>query len=647
MKKRILKTLSLLGASFVFLPLLSGCSTAEDNIETINLRVLNCEDYIGEDDIVPFWDEAEEESYAGVLEAFSAYEWEVNHKKVNVIYDTFDTNETMLSSLKTGKSTYDLICPSDYTIQKMMSLGMLEPFDEGALPNYDAYVSKYLLGKMKEIKAENGDGSGELHEINEYAKGYMWGTLGITYNPALVAKTAGISEEEVKYDMNDWNSLWDKKYKGIMSIKDSMRDTYSVGIMRLFDKEIREEMEASGYFTPGSYELKEDCYDDALANYSPKLATDFFNKCDEETVKKVEKVLLELKGNVFGFEVDSGKDDIVKGLVGMNLAWSGDAVYSLDRAEHEADQTLYYSVPKTGGNIWFDGWVMPKSDSLHKAEAQEFVDFLSHPAIATADMSSIGYTSFIAGDYVHDLIRQWYDPRSYAMYVYHDATNDPDSTWEDSDFVYDDEENIVFQDGTGVHPNGDDYGPFDMTGSSYEAAVVDGVAMSWEEYQEKYNSEVAESEDEEIEWTIVNLSYVFQDTLSEDVMDLYGNMLGEEPDTNPYYFYSDEYETIADPKGEGEDVVVGRQFFTQYVPQEFIPKLAAMNDYGANNKYVLTMWQNVKGNNLPLWGVIVFGIILLGALSLLGVSIVLKIEAKKIKVARRKEVANRIAVSKK
>ncbi len=203
---------------------------------------------------------------------------------------------------------------------------MLEPFDEGALPNYDAYVSKYLLGKMKEIKAENGDGSGELHEINEYAKGYMWGTLGITYNPALVAKTAGISEEEVKYDMNDWNSLWDKKYKGIMSIKDSMRDTYSVGIMRLFDKEIREEMEASGYFTPGSYELKEDCYDDALANYSPKLATDFFNKCDEETVKKVEKVLLELKGNVFGFEVDSGKDDIVKGLVGMNLAWSGDAV---------------------------------------------------------------------------------------------------------------------------------------------------------------------------------------------------------------------------------------------------------------------------------------------------------------------------------
>ena len=290
---------------------------------------------------------------------------------------------------------------------------------------------------------------------------------------------------------------------------------------------------------------------------------------------------------------------------------------------------------------------MPKSDSLHKEEAQEFVDFLSHPAIATADMDSIGYTSFIAGDYVHDLIRQWYDPRSYAMYVWHDASKDPGCTWEDSDFVYDENEELVYQDGSGIHPNGDDYGSFDMRGSTYEMAVVDGLSMSWEEYQAKYNEEVAENEDEELSWTTVNLSYVFEDTLSSEVMDLYDEELGTTPESNPYYFYSDQYETIEDPSGQGPDVVVGRQFFTQYVPEEFIPKLAAMNDYGANNKYVLTMWQNVKGNNLPLWGVIVFGIILLGALSLLGFSIVLKIEAKKIKVARRKEVANRIAVSKK
>lgn len=115
--QKLRKTSLFLGLSILCLASCSGASGGD----VINLRVLNCEDYIGD----------------GVLEAFEAWEKEKNHKNVKVIYDTFDTNETMLSSLKTGKSTYDLICPSDYTIQKMMSSGMLEPFDEEGTPNYD------------------------------------------------------------------------------------------------------------------------------------------------------------------------------------------------------------------------------------------------------------------------------------------------------------------------------------------------------------------------------------------------------------------------------------------------------------------------------------------------------------------------------
>ena len=115
MKRKALKKTSLfLGMALLSLASCSG--SAPDG--SINLRVLNCEDYIGD----------------GVLEAFEAWEKETNGKNVKVIYDTFDTNETMLSSLKTGKSTYDLICPSDYAIQKMMSSGMLEPFDGDGTP---------------------------------------------------------------------------------------------------------------------------------------------------------------------------------------------------------------------------------------------------------------------------------------------------------------------------------------------------------------------------------------------------------------------------------------------------------------------------------------------------------------------------------
>jgi hypothetical protein len=412
-----------------------------------------------------------------------------------------------------------------------------------------------------------------------------------------------------------------------------MRDTYSVGIMKLFDEEIEKNLQDSGYFEEGSYALKEGAFDEAAENYSP-LMGDIFNRADEKTVLDVEKVLLDLKGNVFGFEVDSGKDDMVKGMIGMNLAWSGDAVYSMDRGQNEAGNMIYYSIPKTGGNIWFDGWVMPKSDSLHKEEAQEFVDFLSNPDIASANMETIGYTSFIAGDTILDLIRSWYDPRAYAMYVWHDADG-ADETWEDSDFVYDENDELVYQDGTGVHENGDDYGELDMTGSTYEEAVVNGVAMSWEEYQTYYNENVAESEEDAIEWGVRNLTYMFEGTLEEFAVE----NPGDTPDTNPYLFYTDEIETIDSPYGDEYALTAGRQFFAQYPEEELIPKLAIMRDYGANNKYVLTMWQNVKGNNLPLWGAIVFGIILLSGVALIVVFLIGKVRWKRIKVARRKEAS--------
>lgn len=621
------KTFAFCALFLLLSPSLSACGGASSG-GVINLRVLNWEDYIGEYEVELDLDEdGEYEVYPDVLSAFEAYERIVNNKQVNVIYDTFDTNETMLSSLRTGKSTYDLICPSDYTIQKMMSQGMLEPFDADGTPNYDSSVSPYLQGQMDYITAD--DGEGNITPISEYSRGYMWGTLGILYNPGKISKDKGVDEDTVKFDMADWDSLWDERYHGEMSIKDSMRDTYSVGIMRLFDSEITSAIQGSGYYDD-NLDLKEgvdaNAVIDNITNESLFLKMDeIFNRSDRDTVASVEDVLLELKSNVFGFEVDSGKDDIVKGLIGMNLAWSGDAVYSMDRGENEADQTIYYSVPKTGGNIWFDGWVMPKSDSLHKAEAQEFVDFLSRPDIATANMDTIGYTSFIAGDDVLDLVRNWYDPRTYAMYVYHDATLDG-LTWEDSDFLYDDEGELVYQDGTGFH-DGSDFGSLDMTGSTYEQAVVNGTPMSWGEYQEYYNEHVAESEDDMLAWDVVDLTYMFKGTLSEETS------FGDTPDTNPYLFYTDELEEI---EQDGETVLAGRQFYAQYPPNYLIPKLAAMKDYGDNNRFVLTMWENVKGNNLPIWGVVVFGCVL-GVVLAFGIAaLVTKYRYRKLKVARRK-----------
>ena len=645
--KKIRKTSLFFGLSLLCLASCSG--TSADG--AINLRVLNCEDYIGD----------------GVLEAFEAWEKKEKGKNVKVIYDTFDTNETMLSSLKTGKSTYDLICPSDYTIQKMMSSGMLEPFDEGATPNYDKYVSPYLKKQLEKIEAD--DGSGSMKPIAEYSRGYMWGTLGVLYNPDKVASDKGLDPDEVKYDMSSWGSLWDSKYNLEMSVKDSMRDTYSVGIMKTYESDILQAMEESGCFDMDSLDLLEGKYDEALDTaednedaYTHKLS-EIFNRCDKSSVSAVEKTLMALKANVFGFEVDSGKDDIVKGLVGMNLAWSGDAVYSMDRGDNEGDNgdgiAIYYSIPRTGGNIWFDGWVMPKSSSLNKGVAQDFVDFLSLPDIAALGMDTIGYTSFVAGDTILGLIRQWYDPRTYEMFVYHNA-----ESWEDSDFVYDEsgspedekvyseegsyyyysedgpfydlDTGIMLKDGKGIdEETGDDRGAFSMVGSTYEEAVVDGAPMTWEKYIEMANRR-AESEEDELSWSIRDLTYMFEDTLENPPS---VEELGDTPGNNPYLFYSDEIETIESPYGDGKTIEVGRQFYAQYPDQNLIPKLSVMKDYGNNNKYVLSMWENVKGNNLPVWGVVVFSILLAVLLAVAISGFAIKMKYRKIKIARRKEIA--------
>ena len=101
--------------------------------------------------------------------------------------------------------------------------------------------------------------------------------------------------------------------------------------------------------------------------------------------------------------------------------------------------------------------------------------------------------------------------------------------------------------------------------------------------------------------------------------------------TNPYLFYTDELEDIHD----GE-CIAGRQFYTQYPPQNLIPKLAIMKDYGVNNKFVLAMWQDVKSNNLPLAGVIVFGAILVVAAVGIITSVIAKRRFHKLRVERRK-----------
>ena len=400
---------------------LPSCQAVSSNEtdDVVYLNVYNSADYINEE--ADYYEENPLSGNAGLLAEFERYCQEEYGTTVIVNYSTFDTNETMLSELKTGKASYDLVCPSDYVIQKMIREDMIEPFDEGSTPNYDQYVSPFVYEKMSEIEI-----NGEKGLVNDYARGYMWGTLGLLYNnnlTTLSTKKFSITPEEMDEDMTDWASLWDDKYHNLLSIKDSVRDTYAAGILYTYTDDFQ--LDGKEYEGLATLKEKHDdgTYDDDTYN---KKVTEIFNMCDDITLNRVGDNLKKLKENSFGFEVDSGKTDMIVGnKFAINLAWSGDAAYSMDNLDEfmesgtiegeEVDTSttnyanLKYVLPETGANIWFDGWVMPKG--ANKVWASRFVDFFSTPEYTAENMEYIGYTPVIAGDAILDLVQSWYDER--------------------------------------------------------------------------------------------------------------------------------------------------------------------------------------------------------------------------------------------
>ena len=366
------------------------------------LRLLNVEDYIYEKD-------PEDEGAAkNLVHQFEDYARELGYENVKVSYATTDTPESMFNEVKIAADNFDLICPSDYMIQKLIVNNMLEPMhiDEEHMPNYFQNASS-IKDRLDNISATNAT-TNEVCYLKDYAVGYMWGTLGILFDPEYGDRDA----EKTIEDMQEWDVLWNPDYKGISSIKDSVRDTYAIGLLHAYDEEFKALKES---FDNGALTAEE---------YNEQFS-ELFNKCDNATLEKVRKSLTKLKGNVFGMEVDSGKQDIVTGKIGINFAWSGDAVYSMEQAEAEKELELYYSIPNTGSNLWMDAWCMPKSSQRSEAQkelAELFLDFLSIPEYTAQNMDYTGYTPFTAGNDILDLTREWYD------YRYDEETEEFDDT---------------------------------------------------------------------------------------------------------------------------------------------------------------------------------------------------------------------------
>lgn len=374
-----------LSAIFAICFSISSCgnsSNNENNAEgDVVINVYNCAEYICESD--------PEEGTIGVVEQFEQFCKDTYNVNVKVNYSTYETNEDMYNQLRAGGIQYDLVCPSEYMIEKLIMNDMIEPLtDEVEMTNYAQYGSTYIKSKFDTIATHTADNTPVT--FKDYAVPYMWGTMGFMYNPDPVGLPEGC---DINEDIKSWDIIWDTNYKNMTSLKDSIRDTYIVGTLHVFKEELKlaKTMLDKGALTEADYN---------------EIITNIVNRSDDSTLTIVEAALKEAKNNVYEFEVDTGKEHIVKGDYLANLCWSGDAVYALELAEKE-NFTLNYMVPEEGSNVWFDGWVMPKGANTRWA--QEFMNFLCDPAIASQNMEAVGYTPAIAGADIWSQVQDWYE----------------------------------------------------------------------------------------------------------------------------------------------------------------------------------------------------------------------------------------------
>lgn len=362
---------------------LTGCGQKDK--DTIVLRVSNWEEYIDqgeweEDEAIELEDGTVIFGENSLVQDFEEWFYETYGKRVVVEYSTFGTNEELYNQLTMGDS-YDLVCPSEYMIMKMIEEGMVVPYssDFFDVENENNYYVNNISPYIRDVFDNLSIGDKIL---SDYGAGYMWGTLGIVYNPEY------ITEEEAAH----WRLLLSPDVSKRITIKDSVRDAYFAG------NSIYNEDLISGEEFVNS------------PDYTQRLS-EILNATDEETVKAVEDVLSYVKDNVYSFETDSGKADMVTGKVLANQQWSGDAVYTMDQAEEDG-VCLNYSAPEEATNLWFDGWVMLEvgidGDKDRQMAAEAFVNFLSMPENAVRNMYYIGYTSVIAGK-SQDAVRQYVD----------------------------------------------------------------------------------------------------------------------------------------------------------------------------------------------------------------------------------------------
>ena len=195
-------------------------------------------------------------------EVIEMFEEETGYK---VHYEEFETNEEMYTIVAKGARTYDVICPSDYMVEKMIENDLLAEIDYENIPNIENIGNQYM---------ESAEG---FDPDNKYCVPYCWGTVGICYNKKMVTE-----------EVNSWSILFDEKYSGQILMQASVRDAYCVALSYL--------------------------------GYS-------INTLNEDELKEATELLVEQKPIVQAYVIDQVRDKMIKNAAAVSVIYSGEAIY--------------------------------------------------------------------------------------------------------------------------------------------------------------------------------------------------------------------------------------------------------------------------------------------------------------------------------
>lgn len=260
---------------------------------------------------------------------------------IKPVYDVFDSNETLEGKLLAGHTGYDVVVPSNHFLGKQIKAGAFQKLDRAQLPNWQNLDPALL--KQLEV---NDPG-------NLYAVPYLWGTNGIGYNVEKVKAALGVDS------IDSWAVLFEPE---------NIKKLTSCGVSF---------MDSPDELFP------------AVLNY---LGLDP-RSTNPDDYKKAEAKLMEVRPYVTYFHSSKYVSDLANGNICVAFGYSGDVFQAAARAEEAGKGIeIAYSIPKEGGNLWFDLMAIP-ADAKNVKEAHAFINYLLDPAVIAKVSDYVGYAN--------------------------------------------------------------------------------------------------------------------------------------------------------------------------------------------------------------------------------------------------------------